>query len=338
MYSKELLNYIKDLIVSRSTSDDRSFWQALNKILLDRGLIKSPVNHLSELPMATEDQFRTNTPTGPVFRTSGTTQEIRGSRPIHDYPVYELSVKEGFKLFCLYPPRPEVFISLVPSASVRPDSSLSHMVSIVSSTFFPDTSYFFREDPEVIYHEALYRYLEQHINTPVFIFATQLDLDAVLNRMKQNNRTFKLARGSRILFTGGSKQGQSSPDQVIANASELFGIQPVDIIGEFGMTELFSQAYDIPILKGQNNNNASKWSQRYFINVPWMRTFVVDPVDLSVVDDGQEGLLLHIDLANGMWEPVILSSDIGVRIKNGFRPLRRVKDSAPRGCSQDSGQ
>lgn len=328
----EIAAQVKELMRGKGPRDDAEFLIYLSKVLEIRGFRHAgPVkefDHLARLPMATEDTFKQDVGNidkhDVVFRTSGTTQKVRGVRRVCDYDLYRISVQNGFRRFCLYQPKPETIISLVPSASARPDSSLSHMVSIVAARFFKH-QYFFRESPDIIDHEDFWYALDL-VKGPVFIFATQSDLNSAIFRMKQAKIRFNLPFGSRLLFTGGPKgRGNlAGPARIIALAKEFLGIDPQNIIQEFGMTELFSQSYDV----GDNE----------FRSVPWLRSLVVDPISLRVVPVGKQGLLLHIDLANCLSWPVILSSDIAIRTQHGFRPLKRLPESSPRGCSQDAGK
>lgn len=334
MHSRNMVmsEQIKKLIRDGGPKDDAEFLACLAKILKGSGfkhadlVKKSGFDRLDILPMATEDTFKQEIEDDSgeqVFLTSGTTRKNRGMRRVHDYDLYRVSVKQGFKQFCMYWPTSTEFISIVPSAAVRPDSSLSHMASIIAGIF--ENQAFFREKPDVIDHKGLQNALKQAIG-PVFIFATQADINAVIAKIKEAGLLFRLPQGSRLMFTGGPKGcgNLAGPDRLVELANEVFGIENHDVLQEFGMTELFSQSYDT--------------GQQQFRSVPWLRSLVVDPVSMRIVKVGEQGLLLHIDLANCLSEPVILSSDIAIRAPGGFRPLRRVSNSTPRGCSQDGGE
>ncbi len=329
---------IKDLIRHGGPGDDREFLEWLALVLKHRGvrdvdwLPDTGFDNMARLPMATEDTFKQNPlpREGMAFLTSGTTQKRRGVRPVRDYDLYRVSVEQGFSRFCMYEPRPAVFISLVPSARARPESSLSHMASILAENLF-ETRHFFRETPDKIRHDALWKALEL-ADAPVFVFSTQADLSTVITRMQEAGKTFSLPEGSRVMFTGGPKGrgGQVyNIEQLIRMSAKLLDLETRHVLQEFGMTELFSQAYDVP---------SQTTGPRCFRSVPWLRNLVVDPGSMKQVPPGQEGLLLHLDLANCLSEPVLLSSDIALRTDDGFVPLRRVPSASVRGCSQDSGE
>jgi len=328
----KIVEQIKKMIREHGPRDDAEFLDYLAKILAFQGfkdagqVVKWGFDNLSRLPIATEETFKQEPDKqgsdahGMVFRTSGTTQKRRGIRRVRDYDLYRTSAREGFRLYCLHHPMPETFISLVPSASARPDSSLSHMATIVAGMFRQQA--FFREKQAEIDHQGFQALLRDTFES-VFIFATQADLNAVITKIQNSERSFKLPYGSRVMFTGGPKGAGNivGPKELISMVSSLFGVH--DTIQEFGMTELFSQSYDI----GDNR----------FRTVPWLRTLVVSPVDMKVVKPGEQGLLMHIDLANVLSKPVILSHDIAIATSDGFIPVKRAPDSPSRGCSQDAG-
>ncbi len=66
---------------------------------------------------------------------------------------------------------------------------------------------------------------------------------------------------------------------------------------------------------------------------PWVRTQVVEAESLEPVDDGNVGLLRHLDLANLDSVMSILTEDIGVAGNGGFEILGRAAGAELRGCS-----
>ena len=66
---------------------------------------------------------------------------------------------------------------------------------------------------------------------------------------------------------------------------------------------------------------------------PWARTVILDPETLTVLPKGERGIICHYDLANCSSVVGILTEDLGVAMREGFRLLGRVKGSESRGCS-----
>ncbi|MBI1769906.1 MAG: acyl transferase [Bacteroidetes bacterium] len=94
-----------------------------------------------------------------------------------------------------------------------------------------------------------------------------------------------------------------------------------EIHSEYGMTELFSQAYS----KGKG----------YFQNPPWMKVITRDINDpFEVVLDGKTGAINIIDLANVHSCAFLETEDLGRIIdRAGFEILGRMDNSDIRGCN-----
>jgi hypothetical protein len=93
-----------------------------------------------------------------------------------------------------------------------------------------------------------------------------------------------------------------------------------NIICEYGMSELSSQAYD---------SNA----ERKFRFPPWARVQIVSPETGREVNDGETGLIRILDLANVFSVAAILTEDLGVKRGNGFELAGRALLAESRGCS-----
>jgi hypothetical protein len=93
------------------------------------------------------------------------------------------------------------------------------------------------------------------------------------------------------------------------------------IHSEYGMTELFSQAY--------SSGNG------IFSTPPWMKILIRDINDpLSWAADGKTGGINVIDLANFYTCSFIATQDLGKRLPDGtFEVLGRFDDSDLRGCN-----
>ena len=130
-----------------------------------------------------------------------------------------------------------------------------------------------------------------------------------------------LPTGSVIVDTGGCK-GYPHPlsrAAVLARVTRTFGVQPEQIVNEYGMTELCSQYYA---------RGAGPWCAP-----PWLRTMVCDPASGSELPRGEIGLLRHVDLANLGSVIAIQTEDVGRAVPGGLELLGRATGSEARGCS-----
>ncbi|GIV37783.1 MAG: hypothetical protein KatS3mg032_2162 [Cyclobacteriaceae bacterium] len=100
---------------------------------------------------------------------------------------------------------------------------------------------------------------------------------------------------------------------------KAFGVNR--IFSEYGMTELFSQAYT----RGETR----------FYAPPWMRVFIRDLYDpFSVGLEGLTGGINIIDLANIHSVSFIETADLGRVYSDGsFEVLGRIDNSEVRGCN-----
>lgn len=263
------------------------------------------------------------------FVTSGTTSSSKGRHLVRDLSLYRKSVLAGFERFVMYQPRPKWFISLVPAWEERPKSSLSAMASIVAEGLdFTETA--FVRHGQLLDMGNFFAALEHARQTdlPIVVMGTTLDFLTLVEALETEGAQ-ALPLGSRIVHTGGAKASgrEIRIDEFRNQIRRWLGIPPEDVIEEYGMTELLSQAYDSPrVTKGP----------RRFVPVGWMRTRVVDPVTLADVREGERGLLLHYDLANVYTAVAILTSDLGRRIHDGFYDISRVTGAPSRGCSAEA--
>ncbi|MBP7382548.1 hypothetical protein KBA39_09145 [Myxococcota bacterium] len=264
------------------------------------------------------------------FLTSGTTSGNRGRLLVRDMDLYRLSAVEGFRLFAMYGEAPRRFLSLIPGASARPTSSLSWMADFVAGAFDDTGGRFVAADGTLdggLVLDALAR--SRRTGEPLFLLGTSLDFLALFDFLASTNNAPIPAPGSRMMHTGGAKASgrEITREDLRERAGALLGIREEDVIEEFGMTELFSQAYDSPVVTP---------GPRRLVPVPWMRTRVLDPRTLTDVPDGARGQLVHYDLANIDTCIALIAADTAIRIDNGFAGISRSAGAATRGCSHEA--
>jgi hypothetical protein len=199
-----------------------------------------------------------------VFHSSGTTQH-RPSRHFHNadsLAVYEESLLAGFS--CLLKIEQRIPIaSLTPPREAAPHSSLVYMFETLRRNFGSQPSLDLGRIGEngswnlnlEAAVEALRRCVE--MQQPFLILGTAFSYVQLLDYLSELNFSFNLPAGSRVMETGGYKgRSRTMPkDELHHLIYERLGISPTDIVCEYGMSELSSQAYD------QNEMRYSQSSQ-----------------------------------------------------------------------------
>ncbi len=264
------------------------------------------------------------------FHTSGTTRGTPGRHLVRDLDLYRLSVLRGFERFAMYPPRPVRFVSLIPAAPERPHSSLSHMITYVLEAYagapLPPA-----RDGDRLNTPIIRDTLESGVRAgePLMLLGTTLDFLTFFEAV--GPWAVRLPPGSRAMHTGGAKASGRAVDREDLRAAfgRVLGVPAEDVIEEYGMTELMSQAYDAPRVT---------CGPRRLVPVPWMRTRVLDPATMQEVGEGQRGLLCHYDLANVWTAVAVLTGDLATRVRDGFADVERAPGASPRGCSHEAAQ
>ena len=281
------------------------------------------------------------------FRTSGTTRGRgrRGRHPVLLPGLYRASLEAGFRRFVLddagFPPHarppgptPEAalpgtdggptlpVLSLVPAWPESDASSLAWMADAVMDRFGAAGSLHAADADGVRWDDAT-AWAEEAAagGAPVCVLATTLALDAWTRRLEAAGRTVELPPSSRIMDTGGAKgrEGIRRRD-VVERVEATLGVPPGAVVNEFGMTELLSQRYGSP-------------RDGRLYGPPWLRSRALDPVTLDPLEEGEEGVLCHVDLANAASVSAVLTEDLGA-VRGGAVVWRgRAPGAVPRGCS-----
>jgi len=131
------------------------------------------------------------------------------------------------------------------------------------------------------------------------------------------------------MVTGGFKGRRVRLDHVGLYAA-LTRLGAPRVVGEYGMSELSSQAYDCEVRSAECG---VRNETRVFRFPPWARARVVSPETGREVADGETGLLRVFDLANVFSVIAIQTEDLAVRRGDGFELIGRAKLAEPRGCS-----
>ncbi len=266
------------------------------------------------------------------FRTSGTTGGSRGEHPFRDLSLYEAAARAAAERF-LFPGGGRMqLVLLVPSSEEAPDSSLAFMLDRFSE-------WFGQGEPIRCWREGrlLAGELEracaraERSGEPITLLSTAFALLHAEEALGE--KRFRLPPGSRIMPTGGTK-GRSravSAETLIETMVARYGVPEDHVVGEYGMTELSSQAYE-PVLRAARLGSPEVGPRRY-VPPPWMRLDVVDPDTLRPLPEGVEGLVRVADPANLDSVALVQTFDLGRRERDGVVLLGRARGAVLRGCS-----
>jgi hypothetical protein len=269
-----------------------------------------------------------------VFVSSGTTNgpERRSRHRLPDLRLYRAAAIGGLKEF-VFPDVPEMrILSLVPTATERPDSSLAQMVDWAIEVFGTAGSAHYASADRFDFAgfgDALRS--SEHDGGPVCIMTTTGALVRFFESCRDADWTFRLPHSSRLMDTGGSKGVPRvlSRNGLLQAVWNVFAIPGYFVANEYGMTELSSQYYDNVIRDRYHGRS----THRAKASPHWLRTRVVDPVTLHDVPPGERGLLCHVDLANVGTAVAVLTEDVGKQTKDGLELMGRVHGAEARGCS-----
>jgi acyl-protein synthetase LuxE len=241
------------------------------------------------------------------FRSSGTTGQ-KASRHFHSAEslgVYEASIGGPLKEHFLK--ENVMLVSLTPSPEDAPHSSLVHMFGTVKPTFVG------RADWSVDVEKV--RLLTSAATKPIALMGTAFNFVGLIDDAGKMG----LPAGSRVLETGGYK-GRSrevSRKELHGMIRNALGVS--DIVTEYGMCELSSQAY--------------AHEDGIFHFPAWARVQIVSPENGREVKEGETGLVRVFDLANVWSVMAVQTEDLGVRRGHGFELIGRASGAEARGCS-----
>jgi len=269
-----------------------------------------------------------------VFLSSGTTQgaERRSRHAMPDVRLYHAAALTGLKEF-VFPDVPDMrLLSLIPSASEWPESSLAQMVTWAGEAFGAPGSATFAHADRLDWTGlvAALRQSERD-GEPVCIMTTTGALIHFFERCRGAGWSFRLPHGSRLVDTGGLKGAPRplSRAGLLQAVWTTWAIPGYFVANEYGMTELSSQFYDNVI----RDRWRGRVTHRAKAGPHWVRTRVLDPGTLRDVAPGESGLLCHVDLANAGSALAVLTEDVGRATPDGFELRGRAASAETRGCS-----
>ena len=273
------------------------------------------ISHWKEIPFLPISFFKTHRvcqdqPIVHTFESSGTGGN-RSQHLVNDLSLYEQSFFPTFKKYLEIPLEQVSILALLPSYLERNNSSLVYMVNALLPQAH-STSGFFLDD-----FLALKNQLQENETNEVKTLLLGVSF-ALLDFSELYPMELK---HTTIMETGGMKGRRVEFTRTELHAVLCKAFQLSEIHSEYGMTELFSQAYS----KGNG----------IFVCPPWMKVVCRDLQDpLSLLPAGKRGALNIVDLANQNSCSFIATEDVGIVHENGtFEILGRMNHSEIRGCN-----
>lgn len=328
-----------------------------------RGQSPKTIEHWSQIPAVPASGFKEHEfsclppdQRTAVFHSSGTTQQ-RPSRHFHSpesLGLYEQSLWPWF-VFRVFPEWTQAplavagsntqsrkkngirFLSLTPPPNAAPHSSLVHMFGTIHRRLgSPGTGFTGRvaADGTWEFHpEEVSKLLMAAVakGEPMLVLGTAFLFVHLLDYVSECGGSFVLPEGSRALETGGYKgRSRKMPkEELYTEITRSLGIPNRQIICEYGMSELSSQAYS----KANTSSKVGPPGREPFAFPPWARARVISPETGREVAEGETGLLRILDLANVFSVLAIQTEDLAIRRGEEFELLGRAATAEPRGCS-----
>ena len=296
-----------------------------------------------------------------VFHSSGTTEQ-EPSRHFHNsesLAVYEASL---WKWFQFHFGKTGALVFLTPRPCYAPRSSLVYMFESVRQMFgLPESAFtgnISTDGSWAVDFEATIQRLRIAADTgrPLNLLGTAFSFVHLLDHLAENHLQFQLPKDSRVMETGGYKNRSRTMPKTELHAliTKQLGIMPDNIVCEYGMSELSSQAYsgvrpspgaatlhirtpsnfqeptgNSPLLRPGRAHSGPN----VFRFPPWARVQIISPETGREVAEGKTGLIRIFDLANVFSVAAIQTEDLGIRRGDGFELIGRAQLAEPRGCS-----
>lgn len=277
--------------------------------------IKS-VSSINEVPFLPIEAFKfrdvksTEKPVQLIFESSGTTGMQVSKHLVVDSDLYEFSFLKTFHQFYGQPSE-WVIIGLLPGYLERSTSSLVYMVNkLIKLSRKPESGFYLNNQQDLL---LLLNNLKKE-NKKVWLIGVSY---ALLDFSQLNPPVWDQLT---VLETGGmkGKRKDLTKDELHQAIKKNWPVQ--NLHSEYGMTELFSQAYSFGNMKYQCPE--------------WMKVVITDTNSpLEKIDDGKTGLINVIDLANIDSCAFIGTQDLGKNYADGFQILGRYDLSEVRGCN-----
>ncbi len=304
----------KTLEIFKFQFDNNNVYRSFCELLCKH---PSEINDINDIPFLPIDFFKTkavitsNSNIQQTFTSSGTTGSKTSKHHVKDLKLYENSFIKGFEQF-YGSINNYTILGLLPSYLERGGSSLVYMMNTMIEKSNSPKSGFYLKDLEKL-RDTIFE-LESKKEKTLLIGVSYALLDLI------ESYEFKLEH-TIIMETGGMKGNRKEmvKSELHSILKKGFGVEHIH--GEYGMTEMLSQAY----------------SKRdgFFSTANWMKVLIRDPEDnMTILTNGKCGGINIIDLANIHSCSFIATQDLGKLHSNGlFELLGRFDQSDIRGCN-----
>jgi len=318
-----------------------------------RGVCPQTVSHWTAIPAVPTSAFKvlelSCLPAAgrtTVFHSSGTTghQPSRHFHSAASLVLYEASVLAWFNPHFQLATGNWQLAILAPPPALAPRSSLAHMFETIRRELAPGAAPYLgkvaNDGAWWLELEVALRRLRRAAAAewPLLILGTAFAFVHLLDHLAELDLRLELPPGSCAMETGGYKGRSRALPQPDLHAliTQRLGIPAHQIICEYGMSELSSQAYDNALVPSHAPLHAPRntpSAQRLFRFPPWARVRIVSPETGAEVGEGETGLIRVFDLANVYSVMAIQTEDLGIRHGDGFALAGRAATAEPRGCS-----
>ncbi|MEL7248558.1 MAG: acyl transferase [Bacteroidota bacterium] len=283
------------------------------------GVKQTEVSRLSDIPFLPIQLFKQHhIQTGDwepqqVFSSSATTGSVSSKHWVRDLEWYRHNARKGFEHF--YGPLDQfTILALLPSYLERSGSSLILMAEDFIQQSDPERGGFYLYEQEALLQQI--EKVSHETDKRILLLGVSFALLDLAETYPQ-----ALPPDTIVMETGGMKGRRKELTRSELHQTIKTAFQLTDIHSEYGMTELFSQAYS------QGNG--------VFYPAPSMRVYTREITDpLCLRKDAKTGVLNIIDLANLDTISFIATEDLGkVYPDESFEVLGRLDASEIRGCN-----
>jgi len=296
-----------------------------------------------DLPAVPTDAFRltriaAHPPSDDValFRTSGTTGGARGEHALSTTATYQAAAL-AWGRWALFFDAPSAMTAVAltpPRLQPMGDSSLHFMIQLFATELASAARYLQPLPDKLVDPAELVDACTaaRGAGDPVMVLGASFAFVEILDAL--HGERLALPPGSRIMHTGGFK-GRSrevAPGELLSRMASTFAIPESAVVGEYGMTELSSQLYEVT-LRAARGLAAPSARHGVFVAPPWLRVVAVDADTLRPLPDGELGILRFEDLANVDSALVVQTADRGRCQGSSVELFGRLPGATPRGCS-----
>lgn len=257
-----------------------------------------------------------NATTELIFKSSGTTSQVRSTHYVSDSEWYKKVAVLCFEQF--YGNLQDYIIfALLPSYLEQGNSSLVYMIQhFIEKTNHPLSNFYLHNIDEMLQNIAL----AQQAGKKILLWGVTFALLDMIEKYKPTHLSDVI-----VIETGGMKGRRQEMIRQELHTALREGLQVNAIHSEYGMTELLSQAYS-----QKNGVFYASCTMKILLRD------LNDPFDVTTFEEKKlkRGIINVIDLANVDSCAFIETQDVGVFTENGgFEVLGRVDNSELRGCS-----